>query len=51
MNIKEFTDIDGEMRVFEFKSFLCPTGFVYEATEIQDGKPNGVGFSVQGTEN
>jgi hypothetical protein len=51
MNIKEFTDVDGKKRVFEFKSFPCPTGFVYEATEIQNGEPKGMRFSVLGTEN
>jgi hypothetical protein len=51
MPAKEFTDVDGKKRVFEFKSFPCPTGFVYEATEIQDGEPKGMRFSVLGTEN
>lgn len=50
MHTKEFTDIDGKKRVFEFKSFLCPTGFVYEATEIHDGEPKGMRFSVLGKE-
>ncbi len=50
MRTKEFTDFDGKKRVFEFKSFSCPTGFVYEATEIQDGEPKGMRFSVLGTE-
>jgi len=51
MDAKEFTDVDGKKRMFEFKSFPCPTGFVYEATEIQNGEPKGMRFSVLGTEN
>lgn len=50
MELKEFTDIDGKKRVFEFRSFPVPTGFEYEAVEIQDGEPKGMRFAVLGDE-
>lgn len=50
MEIKEFSDIDGRKRIFEFRQFSVPTGFKYEAVEIQDGEPKGMVFSVLGDE-
>ncbi len=50
MSAKQFTDFEGKKRVFELKSYAAPAGFVYEATEIQDGEPKGLRLSVLGTE-
>lgn len=50
MEMKEFTDIDGIKRVFEFRQFSVPTGHKYEAGEIQDSEPKGMVFSVLGEE-
>lgn len=48
MELQEFTDIDGRRRVFEIRSVSVPTGFEYEAVEIQQGEPKGMRFSVLG---
>jgi hypothetical protein len=45
---KEFHDIEGRKRIFEFRGFSVPTGFKYEAVEIQKGEPEGMVFSVLG---
>ena len=50
MPIKEFTDIDGKKRVFNFEPCWVPTMFMYEAVEIQDDEPKGMRFSVLGDE-
>lgn len=50
MNIKQFTDLDGRKRIFEFRAFPVPTGFEYEAVEIVDGEPKGMRLAVLGNE-
>lgn len=50
MDIKEFTDVSGRKRIFEFRAFPVPTGFECEAVEIVDGEPRGMRLAVLGKE-